>query len=413
MKLNTTDFGRKLQHPLLLALGSVPLALIIVLNFAPDRWTRAWCFPAAFVLLAWGCILIPGRKRLAAGVVSAALVALQIFILPPRGQIGLLLLAAMNILLLFVSLPIGGWPRHQELNVGWHVGGVLTHVLLQFLINGSKLMGDGIHDPAQTPLLVNFLCYAVLVLLAMNRSSLEAAAQSRRQVPVLMRRQNVIITVALLAVGVGVAAIPAVGRLLSAAWEGLMRLIVWLVEMLMRLYPQADSAAGGDGGMGDMGLGFGEAAPPSALAVLLEKVIGVAAVIVIIIAVILLIRVGWKKLRRLLRYLWQRLSQYGMAASEDYEDEITSTRDEEGVQRESVFSRLRRMAPQDEKDLTPAQRVRSRYRRLKQRRRWSEAATARETLPAEAANLYERARYSGQEITETEAESFREGTKKL
>ena len=122
---------------------------------------------------------------------------------------------------------------------------------------------------------------------------------------------------------------------------------------------------------------------------------------------------GWKKLRKLIAYLWKRLTQYGMTASEDYEDEITSTRDEDGVERESAFSRLRRMAAQDERGLDPAQQVRSRYRRLKQRRRWAEAATARETLPAEAAALYERARYSGQAMTDAEAERFREGTKKL
>ena len=228
-----------------------------------------------------------------------------------------------------------------------------------------------------------------------------------------MRRQNVIITFALLAVGVGIAGIPAVGRMLSAGWDGLMRLIAWLVELFLRLYPQGESGAGGDSGMGNMDLGLGEAAPPSALAVLLEKIIGIAAAIVIVVAAVLLARLAWKKLRILLRCLWKRLNQYGMAASEDYEDEITSTRDEEGVERTNAFSRLRRMVPRDDRNLSPAEKIRSRYRRLKQRRRWPDAATARETLPEDAAALYELARYSGRTISAAEADSFREGTKKL
>lgn len=413
MKLNTTDFARKLQHPLLMGLGSVPLAIIIGLNFTPESWQLVLCFPAAYVLLSWICLLTPGKKRIAAGLAGAVLlIALLFSILHPAGRIGLVLLPVMYILLLILTLPIGGWTRHQELNVGWHVGGVMTHVVLQLLLSGSRLTGNGVYDPAQMPLIVNFLCFMVLVLLAMNRTSLETASQGRRQVPLLMRRQNLVITFVLLAAGVALAALPAVGRMLAAAWEGLIRVIAWLVELFMKLYPQGSGGSGG-GGMGDMGMGLGEATEPSALALLLEKIIGTVTVIAIVIGAVLLLRLGWKKLRKLVQFLWRCLSRYGMAAGEDYEDEITSTRDEEGAERENVFSRLRRMRAPDEKNLTPGQRVRSRYRHLKQRRRWSGAATARETLPERAAALYERARYSGMEMTDQEAEAFREETKRL
>ena len=53
MRLNTNDFLRKAQHPLLMGVGSFPVSMLLTLSFAPDRFRFAWCFPAAFVLLSW------------------------------------------------------------------------------------------------------------------------------------------------------------------------------------------------------------------------------------------------------------------------------------------------------------------------------------------------------------------------
>ncbi len=414
MRLNKTDFLRKAQHPLLLGLASLPVAMLVALSFAPEVFPWCWCFPAAYVLLSWACLLIPGKKRLLGGIAgAAALLAGAILLLPWRTHIVLLLLPVMSIVLLLLTLPIGGWPYNRELAVGWHVSGVLTHLLMQVLVNASRLTGTDTYLPAGTPLLVSFLAYAVLVLLALNRASLDSAAQSRRKVPLLMRRQNLVLTLALLVIGVLIAAVPAIGSALSVAWDALLRGIALLASLLTALLPQR-SAGGGPPAEGDSGgLDFGEAAPPSAFALLMEKIIGWIALAVVVVAAILLLRVIGKKLIRFLRQLWVRMQQYSAAASEDYEDEITSTRDEADVEREGLLSRLRRAAPGDDKGRTPTERVRLRYKRLKQKRDWSGASTARETLPGDAAALYERARYGGHALTEDDAERFREGTKKV
>lgn len=414
MKLNTTDFSRKLQHPLLMALASVPVALIIMLNAAPEALARMWCLPAAYVLLSWACILIPGKKRILAGVVSAALIAgLAFAVLPLTQTLVLFLLPVIYIALLIMALPIGGWERNHELNVGVHVGGVLTHVLLQLLVNGSQMLGNGVYDPAQMPLLASFLAYVVLVLLALNRTSLDSAAQSRRRVPILMRRQNIVITLALLVIGVLIAAIPAIGSLIGTVWDMLVRFVAWIAALIMSILPQKSGGTGGGAAPADMDLGLGEVNEPSQLALIMEKVIGVLALVVLIVGAFFLLRALGKKLWQLIRCLWGRLGQYGAAAGEDYEDEITDTRDESDVEREGLLNRLRRVAAADDKGLTPAQQVRSRYRRMKRKRKWSGASTARETLPLEAASLYERARYSDQPLSEEDAERFREGTKKV
>ena len=413
MRLNTSDFLRKAQHPLLLGLGSLPLSMLLTLSFSQETFRFSWCFPAAYVLLSWACLVIPGKKRVAAGVISAILlVALCAMLLPMTKSFGLILMPLMYVVLMFLTLPIGGWPYNQELQMGWHVGGAVTHVLLQMLVNGSQLMQNGVYTPAETPVLCSFLAYAVLVLLALNRASLDSASQSRRKVPLLMKRQNILFTMVLLVIGVLLAAIPAIGAALDTVWDFILRGIALVMEFLALFMPASSGGGGGaGGGMGDMG--FGEAAPPSDLALLLEKILTVLTVLIVVIALALLLRVLWKKLKAGLKLLWARMMQYGSAASEDYEDEITSTRDEEGTEREGLLSRLRRMNVGDEKGGTPTERVRMRYKKLKRRNEWSAASTARETLPDEAAALYERARYGGETLTEEEAGRFREGTRRV
>jgi hypothetical protein len=120
-------------------------------------------------------------------------------------------------------------------------------------------------------------------------------------------------------------------------------------------------------------------------------------------------------LRRLFGLLWQKLSRYGNAAVKDYEDEVTDTRDDGEYRSTGLMQRLRtRLARADESRMTPAQRVRYRYLRLRNRHSdWLPAHTARETLPPEAACLYERARYGGQALSDAEAEQFREETRRL
>ena len=106
--------------------------------------------------------------------------------------------------------------------------------------------------------------------------------------------------------------------------------------------------------------------------------------------------------------------QYSAAASEDYEDEITSTRDESDTEREGLLARLRRAAAIEEKGRTPTEQIRLRYQYLRRKHRdWSAAATARETLPEDAAALYERARYAGHALTEAEANSFKDATRRV
>lgn len=412
MKLNTNGFSVKCQHPLTLALAFFPLGWLIVKDM-PDTFRYVYIFPAAYVLLAWSCLLIPGKWRIPAGFAgAAALAGLGVYALPH----GLLmaLLPVLYIVLLFMTLPIGGWPKHRELNLAWPVIGLLSHLLLQLLIDGSRRLGEDVYGAATTPVLVSFLLLGVLTVLAFNRTSLESAAMSRRTVPLVMRRANSVIVIGLMSLGVLIAAIPAIGSALARVWDWIVQILLIIGEFLSAIMPQ--NQQGGGSAMPaeeSEALMGGAAKEPSALMLFLEKVMSVAALIVAVGLLLLFLWVIGKKLLRLARHLWARWGQFSAMAGEDYEDEITSTRDESDVEREGLLSRLRRIVPEDESGRSANERIRSRYKRLKRRKDWSNASTARETLPESAAALYERVRYGGETLSDQEAEAFREGTKKV
>lgn len=413
MKLNTTDFRRKMQHPVVLALAGFPLVLFLIAQDAPEAQGLMWVLPAAYVLLAWVCLLLPGKLRLPGGLAGiAVMIAVTAAAWPIAAHLVLLVPIVVYTVLMLIALPMGRWERGRELGLEWPVIGMGTHVLVQLLINGAQKMGNTAFDDCEGMLVVSFLALAVLVVLAMNRTSLNSASQSRQSIPLLMRRQNLVLVLSVLVIGVLISLIPAIGQALSWVWDQLMQLLLLIGAFLASIMPQQKSGGGIAGG-GDIDpLVPGVAAEPSQLALIMEKVMTVLTVIILIVGAFFILKMLLKRLKKLLRYLWEKLGRYSAAVGEDYEDEVTSTR-EDDAERESLLGRLRRFAPEDERGLDATQRVRSRYRSLKRRRRWTTASTARETLPEEAARLYERARYSGESLTEEEAERFRDATKKV
>lgn len=415
--LKTKNFLHKCQHPLLLAAGSVPLAVLLAARVQPQVFRVLPCFPAAYVLLAWLCLLVPGRWRLfAAGMGSAVLAGLAAALLPLRQEWTLLLLPIGYAALLFAVLPAAGWPSAKELPPAWPVGGLAAHVLAQLICDHAVRSGSALYRPVRPLLLVSFLLFIVLVLLAVNRLSLESAAQSRVQVPVRMRRQNILLTLGLLLAAILLAAVPAIGAFLARLWEllagGIRAAAAFLAGLLAGQSPAG--SGGGEGGF-SAALGPPETTEPALWVVVLEKICYVLALAVAAVLLYLLLRKLIKVLYGLLRQLWQQLGRFGSAASRDYEDEITDTRDGAQYERKPLGKRIRNaFARTDESKLSPAERVRWRYRRLRRRHTdWQPASTARETLPGEAAQLYERARYGAQTLTDEEAERFRIDTRKL
>ena len=414
MRLNKTDFRRKCQFPLLLGSGALPALVMPLIHFAPDRVWLAAVFAAAFAVLAEACLLVRGRGRLLAGLAGcAALLGLGLWLLPPGGA---LLAPAGCMGLLGLCLPMGGWPREKEPPPAWYIAGLVLHLAAQVMVNVSRRSGEADGFLAAAPLLLaGFVLFAALAMLSINRLSMNQASMSRQRVPASMRRINVLLTAVLLALTLLISALPAVIRAVERAWNLLLGLILRFLDWLSSLLPQSSTI--GTAPMESMDMsGLAEAsAEPNLLAVILEKAALVLAGVAAAVLVALAARFLYRRLKRLAKYLRELMRRYAAASGEDYEDEITDTREEGRRERHLPLRALRRhLDLRDDRSLSPAQRIRRRYARLHMHHPdWQDSRTARETLSGDAARLYERARYSEHPVTDEEAAEFARSTRSV
>lgn len=389
-----------------LMLAVLPASLFLGAHFLPGQLWLCAAFSAAYVVLASLCVHIPGKWRVPAGVLGTALLlSAGILLVPWRTQWTSAFLPLLYAALLIATLPIGGWPSDRELSVTIGFVGLVGYILMQFLMLTAL---ESIYGAVAPALIAGFILYLVLWLLMLNRVSLQSAASVSGRAPASIRRKNTLMTLLFTALILFIAAIPALAEWLARVWNLLKETLLAAAQWLASLIPESESAGGGTGGGGDMFAGLGEAGEPSALAKFLEKVAIVLAVVLLAVLVVWAGRILWRKLLRLLKKLWALISRYTLAASEDYVDEISDTRDEGGETSPSRRRALRRRLRQiNEAELSPTERIRYRYQRLLWKRtEWTHSSTARENLAQENAALYEKARYSSAAISPEEAERF-------
>lgn len=406
MRLNWADFRRKCQFPLLLATGTLPIPMLVCALAVPEGVRAALAMMALYVVLAWTCLLIRGKLRLAAGALgAAALIAVGAASLPIGEAHAALLIPVVYAVLLLSGLQFAGWARGRELNPVVCAILVLAHVIAQVLVNVAA-GGDSPYAAVDELLIAGFICFGALMLLYLNRISLNLAVNGKQAVPASMRRKNMLLTFALLGVTLLIAALPAVARAVGRVWQWFKMLLIAVIQWLYSLFPE-DSVTGTESG-GRGGFPAVEASEPSILAVILEKIMVVVVMTAVAVLAVFALRILWRKIRVLLRRLWAQLNAYLASSTEDYEDEIADTREDGAAERSARRSR-RRMPRRrvNEGALKPAERIRYRYLMAWMRHpEWTPERTARENLSEGAAQLYERARYSDHEISQQEAEEF-------
>ena len=389
---------RKIQLPLLIAFSTVPLPLAVASFYVQRPWLCVGAVIAAYVLPAILCLFLPGRVRLFSGLAGAAVILLAgALALPIREHVFLFVLPVVYALLLLAGLPMAAWPQEREMPGLWLAVGVVLYGAAQVLISAGRKAGTFPGLVRAAPgLPVCLAVFLLLALLGLNRGGMQDAGMGRHAVPRMMRVKNAILTVAFLALALGIACIPGVVRALGSLWHALTRVIGRFVGWLLTLLPetpvQGDGGAGG--GMPELG-SLGEAAPPSPILLILERVVMVLALVALAVGALFAVKFLIGRFRRLVRFLQARLRQFA---------ELHNL---------PILGRLR-LNLGDGRRLTPGQRIRRRYLRLRLRHDdWLSSRTARETLPPAAAPLYERARYSGRDVSEQDALDFERETRKM
>jgi len=411
MKLNTTDFGRRCQFPIMLAAGSLPIPLIICGMELPGSCNACLALAGIYTVLAWLCILTPGKMRIPVGLLCAVgMVAAGIALLPMSPLFPALLIPIMYAILLMGGLSIGGWEPGREMHPLVGAICLVLHMAAQFLVNiDAKNREVPIYSSVSMPLIIAFLLFGMLAMLALNRSSLNNSVNGRSAVPKAMRWKNRVLTFCMMAIILLVASLPAVIKAITKVWEWLKAGLLMLIQLILSMLPEQSGQGSGQGGGGmDLSGLVDEVHKESMLSKIITMVLMAMAILAVVVLIVIALRIVWRKLKVLAKAFWTRLNAYMASSSEDYVDEIADTRDDaehDRLQRR----RKRRLAIKrvDESTLNPQQRIRYRYLQMWLKHpEWTPERTARENLTDVAAQLYERARYSNHEITVQDAEVF-------
>lgn len=207
--MKTKEFLRKAQLFLLPALGLYPACACIVIFVAPEMLPYVWIFSTAYWLLGCLSLVLPQKLRLAAGILGCLVFTLPAALLLRGNARNILLLfgAGYSVLLLF-TLQIGGWNRDQELAPGW-LGGCITLLLAGCLLSYYEPRLSSVSGWIRACLFV----FAFFAMHSLNRGSLQLASGGKGIISGRMRRENMLLILAMFGLAVLVALIPSVVNL--------------------------------------------------------------------------------------------------------------------------------------------------------------------------------------------------------
>ena len=402
MRLQFADFGREFQYPVLFCLGTMPVAVSIVSAFFPRY--APWClvFGLVYLLFAWCATVFPGKVRYLWGFLGfLALVGLAFAMpnlwvfLPVSGIFGVLLLR---------SLSIGGWRWDQEISLQGHLLGLAVYLLCYLAPRFMEGLGQKILSGSAPVMGPCLWAYSIFILLSMNRDSLFFAAKGKAMTSKVMHRHNMLLLAALVAVCSVLALIPGVVK-------AVIQVLLWLFAVFIRDPEEVVPPTHGplDGTMPSETEPTSTWVDPDPISEEYMFAVGYVFIFAVSVAALVLLA---QAMRKLLPKFRQWLKQFMATTNEDYTDEITDLRSQEG-QKGTAWERIRALGNQLQTgELPPDRKIRRRYRQMRRSNRWSSSSTARETLPSEAAGLYEKARYSAHPVTQDDYREFKNLTKK-
>ena len=412
--MNLRELWRKFQLLVILACGTFPLVMLVLNRFAPDLLAWGWLFSVTYVILAMVGICVRGRIRMGVGIgLALVMVAAGFLLAPVQFRLGAVAAALICGGLLIFSLRMGGWSGKQEIPIAWAVACMICHVIGQMSLHADRVAGGEGLARCSGMFLMALFGFSLLTMLSMNRQSLTNASGKRQSVPESMRRRNTVMTVVLFVVAL-------LAALLPSAFAGLgdlmLRVIKWLVAFVTRLIPDAPNESEFEKDTATQFLP-GEAGGQDQGMMLNPFVEKVAAFVGALLSIALVLFILWRIFRILrgkIQELVVSLGKFASNVSEDYVDEITDTREDGAEEKLQRRRRTPRLTAREERNLAPAERIRYRYRRiLSKHPEWMPGTTARESLPAEMAKLYEYVRYSEGTVTEADANAFTGGTERL
>ncbi|MBO5868865.1 MAG: hypothetical protein J6Q54_08160, partial [Oscillospiraceae bacterium] len=230
--MKASEFFRKLQFVLMLALGMIPVGVCVPVYIRPEVVTWFWYLPAVYFAVCLISFALPSKLRIWLGVLGAVVMVAPWFMLENVNSRNIaVVIAALDAALLLWSMGIPGWEGGKELSVTW-LGTCLMLLLVGCLLTTYEPMLMHLANWLRVALLV-FVCFAMLSL---NRGSLHMASGGERGFSKAMRQKNVLLTLGMFGIAFLIALIPSLANLV--VW--LVGLVGTLIQKLVALFPKTE-----------------------------------------------------------------------------------------------------------------------------------------------------------------------------
>jgi len=409
-----------MSHKLFATLGAFLLALPVFLLFGAGLAQNPLLLvplPAAALLLA---LLVRffrrGRAFLCAVAMALFAAGALHILLPLRLGYGIIVPVALGAAMIAVHLRALCQPAGEEYApVMWHLG-IVVHAVSLFLMRAEAL---SIAKPLAAVLSPLYFAY---VIFALNEHTVMDGMAGDLHPSRLMRLRNRVRSAVIAGVMLFCAYFQGISRAFYAAVDAVIAFVMWLWGLLFPDKPiEKVAAEGGGKEFFDMG---GDVAEPALIWRILEKIMIVVALLAAALLVLILLRQLYKVIKRLVRYLIDRLRAYASSVNDAYEDTVESLLDLSEVKR-SMLGLRRRLRPRPREhvawdSLSPRDTVRESYRLLRKKSAGvADSRTARSALlegglpvagddAQRLADLYDAARYSSMEVAPGDAQSMRQ-----
>ena len=414
-----------------MAAGFAPVMGLLNALFAADYALKTlWYAPLLFLVGVWHFIL-RGRARMVYAVAALPLyVALGLLVMPAGVPWAALLPLLVGCAVLVVTPRAAREPLGSEWSVAMWALCAFAGLIVQALLHTKGLAAKGSVVPLREALVYCYVIFVGLMLFNLNRLSMDAGVSSRGKAGISanMVRRNRGSVLLIFLVAVFLSAIKTLGRWMAVLKEWLkaaIRFILTLVEFHGIGAPPMEGDTGLEPDMmGMMGIEEVEKSPLAQWIEMLVRWVGILVAAAIACAVLWVLG---KKVLQLLKWIRAKLINYMQKSSEDYEDETESIFDKEEVKKllgdtvRSMFAPKKKEQRVRWQQLDGRGKVRYLYRMFYDRHPKHQHMTAREallsdpTIPRAVSEgfsaVYDKARYSDHEITDREAETWKEKLK--
>ncbi|MDR1262829.1 MAG: hypothetical protein LBK46_04985, partial [Oscillospiraceae bacterium] len=309
---------------LMLLLGCAPVAVLYLAYLGGADSARLWLMTMGLYTLALSLGYWPGvvfvKSRLRAGLLGLLGLA-GVFMLTQawtlfRAWWGVVYAAPLIALWLF-ALRASAKPPGQEASpaVWTTLAGAHAFIALAVRISGAETS-----NAARATLNAVAPIYFLLTALRLNDSTLTVGAASRKtgKTSGFIQRRNTLLVLGAAALTLVVANIGLIGAAVRRALVYAITGILWLLNQLT--FAQGSEPGGGGGGGMDLS-DLTEAAEPSRLAIILERIFMVVAIIIAAVAAAAALYIVGRKLAVLIRRIAARFARLASELNQGYMDE--------------------------------------------------------------------------------------------